>query len=37
MSEPLLEVSNLVQEFIIRDRGGVKSGTCTRSPTCRSR
>ena len=27
MSEPLLEVSNLVQEFVIRDRGGVKSGT----------
>src|ERR1700728_1041067 len=27
MSEPLLEVSNLVQEFTVRDRGGVKAGT----------
>jgi oligopeptide transport system ATP-binding protein len=25
--QPLLEVSNLVQEFTVRDRGGVKSGT----------
>jgi oligopeptide/dipeptide ABC transporter ATP-binding protein len=27
VSEPLLEVSDLVQEFTIRDRGGVRSGT----------
>jgi oligopeptide/dipeptide ABC transporter ATP-binding protein len=27
MSESLLEVSNLVQEFTVRDRGGVKAGT----------
>jgi oligopeptide transport system ATP-binding protein len=27
MTEPLLEVSNLVQEFTVRDRGGAKSGT----------
>jgi oligopeptide/dipeptide ABC transporter ATP-binding protein len=27
MSEPLLEVSELVQEFTLRDRGGVKAGT----------
>ena len=27
MSEPLLQVSNLVQEFTVRDRGGVKAGT----------
>ena len=26
MSEPLLEVSNLVQEFTVRDRGGAKAG-----------
>ena len=26
MSEPLLEVSNLVQEFTVRDRAGTKSG-----------
>jgi oligopeptide transport system ATP-binding protein len=26
LSEPLLQVSNLVQEFTIRDRGGVKAG-----------
>ncbi len=27
MSDPLLEVSNLVQEFTVRDRGGAKAGT----------
>ena len=27
MSEPLLQVSNVVQEFTVRDRGGVRSGT----------
>jgi len=27
VNEPLLEVSNLVQEFTVRDRGGVKAGT----------
>lgn len=27
MSEPLLQVSNLVQEFTVRDRGGVRAGT----------
>ncbi len=27
MSETLLEVANLVQEFTVRDRGGVKAGT----------
>jgi oligopeptide transport system ATP-binding protein len=27
VSEALLEVSNLVQEFTVRDRGGVRSGT----------
>ncbi len=27
MSEPLLEVSHLVQEFAVRDRGGVRGGT----------
>jgi oligopeptide/dipeptide ABC transporter ATP-binding protein len=27
VTEPLLEVSNLVQEFTVRDRGGVKAGT----------
>ncbi|HKO26325.1 MAG TPA: ABC transporter ATP-binding protein [Solirubrobacteraceae bacterium] len=27
MNETLLEVSNLVQEFTVRDRGGVKAGT----------
>lgn len=27
MNEPLLKVSNLVQEFTVRDRGGVRSGT----------
>src|SRR5579885_2064078 len=27
MSDPLLAVSNLVQEFTVRDRGGVKAGT----------
>jgi oligopeptide/dipeptide ABC transporter ATP-binding protein len=26
MSEPLLEVRDMVQEFVVRDRGGVKSG-----------
>jgi oligopeptide/dipeptide ABC transporter ATP-binding protein len=26
VTEPLLEVSNLVQEFTVRDRGGVKAG-----------
>jgi oligopeptide/dipeptide ABC transporter ATP-binding protein len=26
MSEPLLDVRDLVQEFVVRDRGGVKSG-----------
>src|SRR5689334_10807417 len=26
MNEPLLEVSNLVQEFTVRDRGGAKAG-----------
>jgi oligopeptide/dipeptide ABC transporter ATP-binding protein len=26
VSEPLLDVRNLVQEFVVRDRGGVKSG-----------
>jgi oligopeptide transport system ATP-binding protein len=27
MTEPLLEVQNLVQEFTVRDRGGAKAGT----------
>ncbi|HEX3831222.1 MAG TPA: ATP-binding cassette domain-containing protein, partial [Solirubrobacteraceae bacterium] len=27
MSEPLLEVRHLVQEFTVRDRGGIKAGT----------
>jgi oligopeptide/dipeptide ABC transporter ATP-binding protein len=27
VTEPLLQVTNLVQEFTVRDRGGVKSGT----------
>jgi oligopeptide/dipeptide ABC transporter ATP-binding protein len=27
VSEPLLEVAHLVQEFTVRDRGGVKAGT----------
>jgi oligopeptide/dipeptide ABC transporter ATP-binding protein len=27
VTEPLLEVSDLVQEFTVRDRGGVKAGT----------
>jgi oligopeptide/dipeptide ABC transporter ATP-binding protein len=27
MSDPLLTVTNLVQEFTVRDRGGVKAGT----------
>src|SRR5581483_2503823 len=27
MNEPLLEVANVVQEFTVRDRGGVKAGT----------
>jgi oligopeptide/dipeptide ABC transporter ATP-binding protein len=27
VSEPLLEVRNLVQEFTVRDRGGIKAGT----------
>jgi ABC-type antimicrobial peptide transport system ATPase subunit len=27
MSGALLEVANLVQEFTVRDRGGVKAGT----------
>ncbi|HUA45663.1 MAG TPA: ABC transporter ATP-binding protein [Solirubrobacteraceae bacterium] len=26
MTEPLLQVSNLIQEFTVRDRGGVKTG-----------
>src|SRR5579862_8696538 len=26
VSEPLLQVSNLVQEFTVRDRGGAKAG-----------